>query len=60
MNESTTTDLQTLVDYYRNKSSQLEFDFVQYQITASATIADLKAQLEANAVPADAGAKPTK
>lgn len=38
-------NLQMLVDYYRNKSSQLEHDFVQYQITAQATISSLQAQL---------------
>jgi hypothetical protein len=60
MNDQPTADLQTLVDYYRNKSSQLEFDFVQYQISATATINDLKAQLEGNAVPDTGAAKPAK
>lgn len=37
--------LQTLLDYYRNKSSQLELDYVQYQITAQGLIQDLQSQL---------------
>lgn len=46
MDEDKVQSLQTLVDYFRNKSSQLELDFVQYQITSSATINDLTQQLK--------------
>lgn len=53
--------LQTLVDYYRNKCSQLELDFIQFQITSASTINDLNQQL-ANALEAAeaAGTKPSK
>ena len=54
--------LQVVADYYRNKSNQLELEFIQYQLAAQATIADLHRQLQehlsahaedANAVAAD-------
>lgn len=38
--------LQVMVDYYRNKSNQLELEFVQYQLAAQAAIADLQRQLQ--------------
>ena len=54
MNENTTepqeqpsvASLQALVDYYRNRASQLEFEFLQYQLAAQATIQELSEQLE--------------
>lgn len=41
-------NLQTMLEYYRNKCSQLEFDFVQYQIKSEKTIRLLKESLESN------------
>ena len=61
MDEDKAQSLQTLVDYYRNKSSQLELDYVQFQITSSHTINSLTEQLEvANAALASADSEPAK
>jgi hypothetical protein len=42
MDEAEKDTLQALVEYYRNKCFQLEFDYVQYQIKAQRTIKDLQ------------------
>jgi len=56
-------NLQTMLEYYRNKCSQLEFDFVQYQIRSEKTIRLLKESLESNEPGNDAdepGSRTTK
>ena len=45
MNENENGSLQAMVDYYRNKSSQLEYDFLNYKIQAENTIAGLLSKL---------------
>lgn len=42
MDENEKNTLQALVEYYRNKCMQLEYDFVQYQITTQRTIRELQ------------------
>ena len=41
MNESKNDSLQAMVEYYRNKSNQLEYDFLNYKIQAELTIEKL-------------------
>lgn len=56
-------NLQTMLEYYRNKCSQLEFDFVQYQIRSEKTIRLLKESLESSEPGNDAdesGSRTTK
>jgi hypothetical protein len=38
--------LQALVDYYRNRASELEFEYLQYQLASKATIQKLYSQLQ--------------
>jgi hypothetical protein len=42
MDEDEKDTLHALVEYYRNKCVQLEFDFVQYQIKTQRTIKSLQ------------------
>jgi hypothetical protein len=51
MDEAEKDTLQALVEYYRNKCFQLEFDYVQYQIKAQRTIKDLQQPVGANSKP---------
>lgn len=39
------SSLQTMLEYYRNKCNQLEFEFIQYQIKSETTIRLLKEEL---------------
>ena len=46
MDELENGTLQTLVDYYRNMCSKLEYDFVQYQIKSEAVVRSLRERVE--------------
>jgi hypothetical protein len=45
MNESNDDILQTLVEYYRNKCSKLEYDFLVFKIESQKTISELAGRL---------------
>jgi hypothetical protein len=51
MDETDKDTLQALVEYYRNKCVQLEFDYVQYQIKAQRTIKELQRPAGADSKP---------
>ena len=44
--ELSVANLQALVEYYRNRASQLEFEFLQYQLASQATVQKLLGELQ--------------
>ena len=44
-NEPVADDLKPIVEYYRKRASDLEFEFLQFQVAASKTIEQLRNDL---------------
>ena len=46
MDDNEKNNLQTLLEYYRNKCNKLEHDFVLYQAQAEAVVRQLREQVQ--------------
>jgi len=53
MNESNNVDTQVLVEYYRNKSVQLEHDFVLYRYKSEIIVKTLQDEIARLSQPTD-------